>query len=61
MIALTPGRWQMGFQRYNPGAEAFWSGVATRAAGDAWETYDEPDPGSRPPDTFITFTTGAGR
>ena len=59
VIALTPGRWQVGFQRYNPGVEAFWSRVAREAAGDAWEIYDGPAPESRPPDTFITFTTRA--
>ena len=61
VIALIPGRWQIGFQRYNPGAEAFWSRVATRAAGAAWAIHDGPAFGTRPPDTFITFTTGARR
>jgi predicted acetyltransferase len=56
-IALFPGCWSIGFQRYNPGAERFWSGVATQVVGDRWEIHDGPIPETRPPDTFITFTT----
>ncbi|MEU8819832.1 hypothetical protein [Actinoplanes sp. NPDC048796] len=56
-VARFPGRWRIGFQRYNPGVEAFWSGVATAVVGDKWEINDGPRPESRPPDTFITFTT----
>ncbi|MCO8274318.1 hypothetical protein M1L60_27330 [Actinoplanes sp. TRM 88003] len=57
MIARAPGRWEIGFQRYNPGVEAFWSRIATEVAGDRWRIHDGPAPDSRPPDTFITFTT----
>ncbi|MDR6321851.1 GNAT family N-acetyltransferase [Actinoplanes couchii] len=57
VIAMFPGRWTIGFQRYNPGVERFWSRVATEMAGDRWEIHDGPVPDSRPPDTFITFTT----
>ncbi len=58
-IAATPGRWSIGFQRYNPGAEKFWSRVATAVVGDRWEIHDEPTPDDRPPDSFITFDTAA--
>ncbi|GAA0485825.1 hypothetical protein Ade02nite_09430 [Paractinoplanes deccanensis] len=57
LIRLLPGRWRIGFQRYNPGVEVFWSRVATEVAGDKWEIHDGPAPDTRPPDTFITFTT----
>jgi predicted acetyltransferase len=56
-IAKFPGPWMIGFQRYNPGVEEFWSRVATDVAGDRWKIEDGPLPDSRPPDTFITFTT----
>jgi predicted acetyltransferase len=58
VIALFPGRWGVGFQTYNPGAQQFWSQVATEAAGDTWITYDDPPVEGRPPDTWITFETG---
>lgn len=57
VIALFPGQWRIGFQRYNPGAERFWSLVATDVAGDTWRTHDDPPVEGRPPDTWITFTT----
>jgi predicted acetyltransferase len=57
-IALFPGRWCIGFQRYNPGLEKFWSRIAAEVAGDQWQIADGPTPETRPPDTFITFTTG---
>jgi predicted acetyltransferase len=56
-IRLFPGRWRIGFQRYNPGVTAFWSRVAAEVAGDKWEIYDGPVPDTRPPDTFVEFTT----
>lgn len=56
-IGLAAGRWSIGFQRYNPGAEKFWSRVATAVVGDRWEIHDEPTPDDRPPDSFITFDT----
>jgi predicted acetyltransferase len=56
-VALFPGRWSIAFQRYNPGVEKFWSRVATDAAGDRWEIRDGPRPQTRPPDTWITFST----
>nr|WP_221374812.1 hypothetical protein [Actinoplanes polyasparticus] len=56
-IGEFPGRWVIGFQRYNPGVEAFWSRVATDVAGNRWTIHDGPAPDDRPPDTFITFTT----
>ncbi|MEV6637434.1 hypothetical protein AB0M54_42565 [Actinoplanes sp. NPDC051470] len=56
-IALFPGRWRIGFQRYNPGVESFWAGVATEVAGNEWKVEDGPRPENRPPDTFIEFTT----
>jgi predicted acetyltransferase len=31
-IAMFPGRWGIGFQSYNPGAQRFWSQVASDAA-----------------------------
>lgn len=57
VIAMFPGRWSIGFQVYNPGAQRFWSRVATDAAEDRWSTYDDPAPANRPPDTWITFET----
>ncbi|WP_109592758.1 GNAT family N-acetyltransferase [Actinoplanes xinjiangensis] len=54
-IRMVPGRWRIGFQRYNPGVEQFWSTVATELVGDLWEIHDAPAPATRPPDTFITF------
>lgn len=57
VIALFPGQWRVGFQRYNPGTERFWSLVATDVAGDTWRTYDDPPVDGRPPDTWITFST----
>lgn len=56
-IAAVPGRWSIAFQRYNPGVEQFWSGVATDVVGTQWQMHDGPAPASRPPDTWITFTT----
>jgi predicted acetyltransferase len=55
VIAMTPGRWSIGFQSYNPGARRFWSRVASDAAGDSWATHDDPPVAGRPPDTWITF------
>ncbi|MGW3891499.1 GNAT family N-acetyltransferase [Micromonospora chokoriensis] len=57
VISLSPGRWRIGFQRYNPGVEAFWSTVATQVSGTTWEIYDGPTAETRPPETFISFTT----
>lgn len=57
IIAMTPGRWSIGFQSYNPGAQRFWSQVATDAAGDAWTMHDDQPVEGRPPDTWITFHT----
>ena len=56
-IRQVPGRWRIGFQRYNPGVERFWSQVATEAVGDAWTTQDDPPVEGRPPDTWISFET----
>jgi predicted acetyltransferase len=57
VIAMTPGRWSIGFQSYNPGAQPFWSQVASDAVGDTWTTRDDPPVEGRPPDTWITFQT----
>lgn len=56
-IALFPGRWRIGYQRYNPGVERFWTQVASDFVGDDWTTYDEPPVEGRPPDTWLLFTT----
>jgi predicted acetyltransferase len=57
-IRLVPGPWLIGFQRYNPGVERFWSQVATEAVGEgAWTMQDEPPVDGRPPDTWISFET----
>jgi predicted acetyltransferase len=58
IIAMFPGRWSIAFQSYNPGALAFWSLVATEAAGGSWSTHDDPPVDGRPPDSWITFQTG---
>jgi predicted acetyltransferase len=57
VIAMSPGHWTIGFQSYNPGAQRFWSQVATDAVGDAWTMHDDPPVEGRPPDTWITFHT----
>jgi predicted acetyltransferase len=57
VIAMTPGRWSIAFQSYNPGAQRFWSQVARDAVGDQSATHDDPPAAGRPPDTWITFQT----
>jgi predicted acetyltransferase len=57
VIAMVPGRWSIGFQCYNPGAQRFWSQVASDAVGDKWAMHDDPPVAGRPPDTWITFQT----
>lgn len=57
VIAMFPGQWSIGFQTYNPGAQRFWSQVASDAVGDTWATHDDPPVAGRPPDTWITFQT----
>jgi predicted acetyltransferase len=57
VITMFPGRWSIGFQSYNPGVQRFWSQVASDAAGDTWDTHDDPPVAGRPPDTWITFRT----
>jgi predicted acetyltransferase len=57
VIAMFPGRWAVGFQSYNPGAQRFWTGIAQSFVGDEWETHDDPPVAGRPPDTWITFRT----
>jgi len=59
VIAMTPGPWCIAFQAYNPGAQRFWSQVASDAVGNQWATHDDP-PGQRDTwkvDTWITFET----
>jgi predicted acetyltransferase len=57
VICQFAGQWRIAYQSYNPGAQRFWTRVATDAVGDKWRTYeDEPDK-ARPADTWITFTT----
>ena len=55
IIAMIPGRWSIAFQSYNPGAQRFWSQVASDAVGDNWAMHDDPPVAGRPPDTWITF------
>jgi predicted acetyltransferase len=57
VIAMTPGRWRIGFQSYNPGAERFWTLVATDVAPNSWRTFDDAQVEGRPPDSWITFET----
>ena len=57
VIAMTPGPWRIAFQAYNPGAQRFWSQIASDAAGDRWAMHDDP-PGQRDTwkvDTWISF------
>ena len=56
-IRQVPGRWWIGFQRYNPGVERFWSRVASELAGDGWTMQDESPVEGRPPDSWISFET----
>ena len=55
VIAMFPGRWSIGFQSYNRGAQRFWSQVASDVAGDQWTSYDDPPVAGRPPDSWIVF------
>jgi predicted acetyltransferase len=57
VIAMIPGQWSIGFQSYNPGAQRFWSQVASDAAGDNWAMHDGPPAAGRPADTWMTFQT----
>jgi predicted acetyltransferase len=57
VIAMFPGRWNIAFQAYNPGAQPFWSQVAADAVGERWQTYEGSPAVNRPPDTWITFQT----
>jgi predicted acetyltransferase len=57
VIAMFPGQWQIAFQSYNPGAQRFWSQVASDFVGDDWEMHDGPPESGRPPDTWIAFHT----
>jgi predicted acetyltransferase len=57
VIDMTPGRWSIGFQSYNPGAQPFWEQVATEVARNAWTTHDDPPVAGLPPDTWINFQT----
>lgn len=59
VIAMRQGPWRVGFQRYNPGVERFWTMVAAEAAGDEWTMWDDPPVEGQtwPPDTWIRFTT----
>ena len=59
VIAMIPGRWSIGFQCYNPGAQRFWSLVASDAVGDHWVMHDDPPVEGRPPDTWITFQSNS--
>lgn len=56
-IGLFPGPWRIGFQRYNPGVERFWTQVAEEFAGNTWTMVDEPPVEGRPPDTWLIFAT----
>jgi predicted acetyltransferase len=55
VIHRHPGPWDIGFQRDNGSAGAFWRAVATKAWGDAWAETEEPVPGRPdvPPDHWI--------
>jgi predicted acetyltransferase len=57
VIAMFPGQWSIAFQSYNPGAQRFWSQVASDAVADKWSMRDDPPVAGRPPDTWITFQT----
>lgn len=59
VIAMRRGPWRVGFQRYNPGAERFWTLVATDVARDTWRIWDDPPVVGQPwpPDAWIAFTT----
>jgi predicted acetyltransferase len=56
VIAMTPGRWAIGFQSYNRGVQSFWSQLASEVAGPGnWTAYDDPPVAGRPPDSWIVF------
>ena len=51
------GPWVVAFQDYNPGARAFWEGVADLVAEGDWHTEHRGVPGKPelPPDTWISL------
>jgi predicted acetyltransferase len=55
VITAAPGRWSIGFQSCNRGAQRLWPQVATELVGDKWALHDAPSVPGRPPDTWITF------
>jgi predicted acetyltransferase len=59
VIAMTPGPWRIAFQAYNPGAQRFWSQVASDAVGDQWAMHDDPSglQDTWKVDTWVTFQT----
>jgi hypothetical protein len=59
LLRMFPGPWRIAFQRYNPGAERFWTQVATDLVGAAWTLADDEPVEGRPPDTWLSFRTGA--
>lgn len=59
VIAMTPGPWRIAFQAYNPGAQRFWSQVASDAVGDQWAMHDDSSglQYTWKVDTWVTFQT----
>lgn len=56
VLARHPGPWEIAFQHDNPGARAFWRGIADRAFGEGgWTQARRPVPNrpSAPPDHRI--------
>ncbi|MFM9444489.1 GNAT family N-acetyltransferase [Streptomyces acidiscabies] len=62
VVSRHPGPWEVPFQDTNTKAVRFWRRVAT-AAADSWTEEHREIPGhpDLPPDTWISFDTGAGR
>ena len=59
LIGRYLGTWEIAFQGDNPGAPAFWRGVATTLVGDAWREERRPVPNKPdiPPDHWLLFDT----
>ncbi|MFI2205763.1 GNAT family N-acetyltransferase [Streptomyces sp. NPDC020192] len=60
VLTRHPGPWEIAFQHDNPAAVAFWHGVASDLAGDAWtrELRPVPDRPELPPDVWLSFHVG---
>ena len=54
-LRTEPGRWMVGYQDYNPGAQPFWERVAHEVAGDDWHVEQGGTPPGRRPDLLMVL------